>query len=114
MDDSIPKELVYKFLNSPQYRTVHVDGVFGGVTTRGLISLSLYSEHSSLPSKITYQINEDRIPQEFSRENFPADVNITREIEINAMFDLEVAKSTRDWLDGHIKTLENLKNEGKS
>jgi hypothetical protein len=114
MDDSIPKELVYEFLNSPHYRTVHADGVFGGVTTQGLIHLSFYSEHSSLPSKITFQINEDRIPQEISRENSPSDVNVTREIEIGVMLSLEVAKSTRDWLDGHIKTLENLKNERKS
>jgi hypothetical protein len=108
MDDSIPNELVFKFLNSPQYRTLHVDGAFGGVTSRGLINLSLYSEHPYIPSKVTYQFNQNGTSQELRREPEIPDASVIREIEVSAILDLQVAKSIRDWLDGNIKILEQI------
>src|SRR4051812_28828519 len=39
----------FNYIKSSQFRVVHADGAYGGITPRGYIHASLYSERRPLP-----------------------------------------------------------------
>jgi hypothetical protein len=95
-------DIYYKKTNN--YRTYHVDGVFGGVTPRGKFYIELYIDRSPTPQTIRHKIDEDgKIGDEVNREGKEG---IIREIEAGLIMDYDVARSIRDWLDAKIKILD--------
>lgn len=105
MAEELPQKFEFHFIKSNSFRVVHSDGVWGGTTPRGYITMSFYSERAPLPDKVTHEVMpEGLIGQEISRDNREG---ITREIEIEVVMDLDTAKSLIPWLQRHIQFLEN-------
>ena len=42
---------------SPFYKPVHVDGVYGGITPRGLLNVSFFSERFPIPKSTEFKLN---------------------------------------------------------
>ena len=104
MAKEIPDNFDFHFIKSNSFRVVHCDGVWGGTTPRGYITMSVYSERSSLPQKVTHQVlDQGLIGQETGKEGKEG---IIREVDVEVIMDLNMAKSLVTWLEGHIKFLE--------
>lgn len=97
------KELRAIFRHSHQSRVIHADGAWGGVTPSRLIHMALYSEHNALPSEIVYDVIAPGIGQQ--RPVAPTG-NLTREIEVEVIFSVDVAKRLVGWLNEKIETIE--------
>lgn len=105
------QKIAFNFLKSPQYRTIHADGVWGGVSPRGWICMSLFSERSPLPNTIEYSLTEEgKLGEEVVREG---KAGIVREIDVTALMDLKLAKALRTWLDDKIAEAERLRMESE-
>lgn len=94
------------YLKTSNYRTFHVDGIFGGLTPIGKVYIELFIQRSVTPQIIQHEINEDgTLGKEIMREGKKG---IIREIESGLIMDIEVAKVLRTWLDEKIKEFEKF------
>ena len=96
----------FDYIKSNQFRVIHVDGAHGGITPRGhSIQMALFSERAPIPKRETYKLEEGRLGERIAKEERDA---IIREVEVEALIDLETAKIIVEWLKGKIKQAENL------
>ena len=102
-----PEEIRFDYIKGNHYRVVHADGVFGGITHRGLIWATIYSERGAIPVQVTYPVTPERkLGPELMKKRSVRDATI-REVECSLMMDLNLARSLRGWLDEKIGTLES-------
>ncbi|MCC6466341.1 MAG: hypothetical protein IT463_13460 [Planctomycetes bacterium] len=86
------------------FRTVHVDGVIGGPTPQGYLHMALFSERLPIPLEVDTSVSEEG--------KLGADVatrgksGVFREIQMDAMLDLDTARALRDWLSKTITLIE--------
>jgi hypothetical protein len=85
------------------FRVVHADGVFGGSTPRGLISLAFYSERSPLPRR-----TETPLVAGIPGQETVVDVKtgVLRELEVNVIMDITVAAAFHRWLGAIISNTQ--------
>lgn len=103
-DDATPTEITFRFIKSPLYRVIHVDGAWGGLTGRGNIHLAVYSEQSDPPPSLSYRVDEKTgalidLPKQ---EPDP----LVRQIESHMIMNRNTAVSIRDWLTNRIELLD--------
>lgn len=109
--DELPTKVQFHFLKSPLYRTIHVDGAFGGVTPRGLLNLLLFSERFPIPDVTLHAVTaEGGIGPELLDDR-QSRSGVVRELEVGAVMTLGAARALREWLDRHITRLEELEAE---
>lgn len=106
------QKIIVNYCKSPQYRTIHVDGAFGGVTPMGrTISIAFFSERNSLPDTVYVPIMADedgspRISMGNDRDRDNARPGIMREVEANIILDLEAAEQLKEWLAVRVEKLK--------
>ncbi len=106
MTDNDTNKVKFDQIKSPAFRTVHADGVWGGVTPRGYINMGFYSERSPFPRQVTHAISEDqRLSDEIREERIGRDA-IVREIECNVIIDVRFADSLVSWLQEKINAIK--------
>ena len=99
-------KIAINYCKSPQYRTIHADGAFGGVTPMGkTISLGFFSERNSLPDTVFTPIMHapgDPLAQAINfgddRDRENARPGIMREVEVNVLMDRQTAEQLLAWL----------------
>lgn len=111
-DSPALSEIGFHYSKSAMFRTIHVDGAFGGVTPQGFIDVNLYSERVSVPSYINFDLTEGKVGNELSREGVSGS-GLVREIEVGAMISLPVAKALVRWLNDQIRAMETLGGEDR-
>ena len=109
---SVPDEINFDYIKSNQFRVIRVDGAHGGIGPKlNSIQMALFSERQAIPRKETYKIVEGQLGDLTKKEGRQA---IIREVEVEAIIDIDAAKSLRDWLDRKIKLIEEiLSQDGK-
>ena len=107
MTENDTKKVKFDQIKSPAFRTVHADGVWGGITPRGYINMGFYSERSPFPRQVTHSLDEEghRIIGEVKEERVGRDA-LLRELECNVIIDLAFAQSLIAWLQDKIDSLE--------
>ncbi|HEW79058.1 MAG TPA: hypothetical protein ENH34_03705 [Phycisphaerales bacterium] len=106
------QEIELHYLKRNNYRSFHVDGVFGGITPRGNIYMELFLERGPTPKKTIHQVNDDGLlGKEVSREG---KTGLIREIEAGLILDLATAEIVNDWLAKKIKTLKTAISAGEN
>lgn len=105
MPDSTPSEVTYYFQKSPDFRTIHVDGAFGGLTPQANVSLSFFSERFAIPQSTIHSVVGGVLGPEIARNVKPG---IVREMEINCIMDIHTTKQVIEFLQNKVKDAENL------
>jgi hypothetical protein len=100
------KTIKIDYIKSSQFRVVHADGVFGGITPRGNIHLDIWSERPPIPQQVVHEIAENALGDESVGERRIRDADMIREVEIGIVMDLSLAKATVGWLQAKIDILE--------
>lgn len=106
--------VTFKYKFADNYNPVYVNGAYGGVSPRGEIIANFFLERLPLPNSVTHKVDENGIVGEIIDErNNPRDLNksFIRFVQSGIVVNIETAKQIRDWLDKHIKLLENNTNE---
>lgn len=97
---------------SHNFRELHVDGAYGGLTPKGLININFYAERFPIPKSIIHNLL-DRTTQD-SEDSEDSKEGIIREFEFGIYMDLNVAKQISDFLLNKITEFEELKNKTKT
>lgn len=107
MADGVGAQVEFHYIKSNHFRVVHCDGVWGGGTPRGYISMSVFSERRPIPQKLIHEVT----PQ----GNLGAQIGevtkdgIVRDVEVELLLDLPMARNIVDWLQQHISVVEKAK-----
>ncbi len=72
--------------------------------------MALFSERQPIPKKETYKLEKGRLGERTAKEERDA---IIREVEIEALIDIETAKRIAEWLRDKIEQAENLRKRFK-
>ncbi|MEO6961293.1 MAG: hypothetical protein ABIY90_04955 [Puia sp.] len=92
---------------SQNYKEIHVDGAFGGITPRGLINLSFFAERAPIPKSSEFVLNDGRVG-DFIENSIDSKKGILREFEVGIYMSLEVVKSLIEMLGKQASELEAI------
>ena len=105
--ESAPTEVQAKYIKSVASPVLHADGMFGGITPSGQIYIAIFAEHSQIPDAATLrrQPGEEVFKPVESDIQFPGTV---RDIGVEVIMTLPVARAFRDWLNDRLKQIDDL------
>jgi hypothetical protein len=96
--------LGFDYIKSSHFRVIHVDGVHGGVRPSGRsIHMALFSERNAIPQHEDYRVQDGRLGEKVRSDGRES---IVREVEVDAILDLNAARVIRDWLTNMIVVAE--------
>jgi hypothetical protein len=101
-----PSHVTFNYIESAFFRVIHVDGAIGGITTRGLIHCSIFSERVAIPRLARHSLNSDGSLGDM--EVLEAREGIAREMEADLILDERSARALRDWLTRELNRLADL------
>ncbi len=96
----------FHYVKGTNFRVVNVDGVIGGVTPSEGIHFATFTERPAFPQQEEFVLNPDGSLGEQLPEGRRSKEGIVREMDIDLVMSLEVARALRTWLDGKIKLLD--------
>ncbi len=108
-----PTRIRFDYIKSNYHRVIHADGVVGGPTGSGFLTITFWNERAPIPQQVTHDVAFDpqtgalTLGDEIKSERAQRTA-IVREAEASVVMSLTVAKSLKTWLEGHIATLEQL------
>lgn len=96
--------LKLKYLKSHDFKTSLATGVYGGVTTNGMINVNFFTDRTVIPDSQTIEVNEKGVSIGPPKDN--RDSDLVREVQFGAMMDVNTAKVVVAWLDSKIEEFE--------
>jgi len=103
------KEIEFHYLKTNNYRSYHVDGVFGGITPNGNIYMELFLERGPTPRSVLHEFNSDgSLGKELSRQG---KTGLIREVEAGVVLNPATAEAIRSWLAQKIQLLQSRASE---
>lgn len=108
-----PTEIRFDFLKSNYFRTIHADGIWGGVNGHLDIAMAFYSERPAIPQQITVPIDNGKMGNEIEAKRVGRDA-VIRDVEISVTMNVEVARHFRQWLDENIKAIDEINQKAGS
>jgi predicted polyphosphate/ATP-dependent NAD kinase len=106
-------KIAFRLIKSNLFRVISADGIFGGLTPRGNLFMSFFSERLPIPERIVHLLTpEGKVGEEVLAERESKD-GVIREVEVGVAVDLDTAKALVVWLQDKIKQAEKLRVETK-
>lgn len=99
----------FHYIKSSQFRVVHVDGFIGGPTPRLGVHMAIYSERVAIPQQVEHVLKDDGSLGEEVVANRVSKEGIVREVEVDAVMDLDTAKALQTWLGEQIAIIESVR-----
>ncbi len=111
--DSIPKKgkanpIDVHYIKTGNYRTYHVDGIYGGLTNDG-VHIQPFVQRFPTPQCIQQEITPEGLLGKEVPNGREGKKGIVREIDSGFVMNIEVATVLRDWLSNKIKLYNKLK-----
>jgi hypothetical protein len=106
--DDEPLQLSFHYLKSNQFRVIHADGAWGGLTLNGQLTMVLYSERPPIPKSTTHEVRDGRLV-ELEEYRDARDASAVREAEVAAIMHPRVAVQLRDWLNERLTQWEEIR-----
>jgi hypothetical protein len=101
-----PDFVVFDYIKSNFFRVIHIDGVHGGISPKlNMIQMAFFSERQAIPQTEKFALKKGQLGEIESRKTREA---IIREVEVEALMDIDAAKALRQWLDEKIQLREKL------
>ena len=92
------------------YREVHIDGAYGGITPRNYINLSFYSERFPIPKSSTYEVGESGSIGKLIANSQDSKTGIIREYEFGVYMDIRTALEIGRFLLDRVNELNKINN----
>lgn len=108
----VSRKLRFHYLKGPAFRTVHADGVHGGLTPQGKIQIAVFSERFPIPKETVHEFAPPNKLKELSAERVTRDGAI-REIEVSLIMDPKTAASLVEWLSKRLDEYKTIVEQQK-
>lgn len=90
------KEVIFEYIDSPDYRVYRANGAAGGITPQGDIRIDLYFESARLPDRVIHMVTPDGLGPQIERE--PEETVIERELQCGLVMTPEQARGLAQWI----------------
>ncbi|MBI4827210.1 MAG: hypothetical protein HY804_00070 [Nitrospinae bacterium] len=100
--ESAAGRISFHYLKSNSFKTICVDGAHGGISPRGRLNMSVFSERLPIPKEEIFENHEGS----FSRIGLIGKEGVIREVEATLSMDYTTMVSIRDWLSEKISDFE--------
>jgi hypothetical protein len=107
------EKISFDYLKSQFFRVIHADGAIGGLTPAGGIHVSIYSERPAIPQRQTFVLGKDGSLGQSAQETIVRP-GIVRELDVDVVMSIDVARSLASWLDQQIKSYEEKVQQAQS
>lgn len=105
-DAALPESITFHYLKAQNFKTIHADGVIGNITPTGYIHMAVYSERPAIPTEMIQKVNPDGTLGEVIPEKTIVRDGIVREMDVDVLMSVTVAKNIKSWLEDRIKDIE--------
>lgn len=100
----MPKTIKIKYLKAYDYRSSLATGVYGNVTTNGLINVNFFSDRVVLPDHQLIPIDDQG--RQIGKPEDVKDGDAVRDVHFGVLMDIDTAKLVIQWLETKIKEHE--------
>ena len=101
-------KIKFHYIKSHQFRVVHVDGIYGGISPSGDIYASLFSQRPPIPVLTVQPVKENgELGDEILSDRASKD-GIVREMEVGMAMRPEVAEALAKWLQERVDEFHKL------
>jgi hypothetical protein len=107
------EKISFDYLKSQFFRVVHADGAIGGITPSGCIHFSFYSERQAIPQSQAFALNKDGSLGQPITEETIVRAAIVRELDVDVVMNVDVARSLAVWLGQQVKLYEEKLQEAQ-
>lgn len=104
-EQNAPKNFTFKYVKSPDFKTIKVDGVIGNLNVKREISINFYVDTVDLAPSVIHTINSNTA----IGEPIPVEKKVhsaIRELQYAVNIDVQTAKSLVVWLNDKIQEAE--------
>lgn len=99
------RKINIKYVKSHDYKAGVSSGVYGGITTNGLINANFYLDRTIIPTHEIYDVDDSG--QIIGQPITEKDGDLIREVQFGTLLDIETAKNVIEWLSTKIKEQES-------
>lgn len=86
------------YVKAPQYRTIQVDGVYGGPVPNGTVSIAIYNERRPLPRTVSVPVLENGTLNESASSLVDGKEGVVRHVEAQLSVNAKTAVKIAKWL----------------
>jgi hypothetical protein len=113
-EKTIKREIKFRYIFADEYNPKYASGVFGGVSPSGEIVANFFFERHALPISQTHSLQPSgKLGEIIGNEPDDLQKTMVRVVENGIIFNINFAKTFKDWLAAQIveaeKTKEKLK-----
>lgn len=102
MRDALQTEISFAYVNSPDHRIHHADGMYGGGMTQNRLVISFYAERPPVPLGSSLPVTDGVVS---GAEVFQTDLRFVRELQATVTMDIQVGISFLVWLEEKVKEM---------
>jgi hypothetical protein len=88
---------------NPMYRTIHSDGVIGGLTPKNMVNLNFYSTRNTIPKSVNHSLDATGKLDKKGIRSEDSEIGILREIEAGVYISKETAEEIFEFLKKILK-----------
>src|ERR1700733_12478357 len=103
MSNSVPPtKIKFDYIKSNQFRSIHADGIWGGLNGHLNIVMAFFGERPAIPQQLVFPIDGEGLGPELQDQRVIRDA-VIRDVEVAVSMNVAVAKSLREWIDKQIE-----------
>jgi hypothetical protein len=111
-EEKKPKKVRFVYHKLEDYKVYPVNGLYGGVSSRGEFIGHFFLEHHEIPKEEIQSIKEDGSLGEVEAKP-SVEVKIDRDLQVGIMVNCEQAVNIANWILDRVKQFEKVKTEHK-
>lgn len=105
--DDKTKSITFHYKKSSHFKTMHVDGVVGGLAPNGLIRATVFNERWPIPQSQTFHLLDNRfLGGPVDSEGIEG---VVREVEADLVMSEDSAKQMLEWLQSTLTALQEVR-----
>lgn len=105
----LPPSVRFFYVKGHHFRVVHLDGVIGSLTPKGLIHCAVFNERSAIPQEQEIEITDQgRLGEVLTEEG---KIGIVREVEVDLIFNKSAAVQLMNWLKDRLDEIAQIEEE---
>ena len=89
----------FHYIKEADFRSIHVDGAYGGLTNTGFLNMSVYTERNVIPRKTTHEIFPNGKLGDEIEELRDSKEGVIRQMVVDLIMNESTARNVRNWLD---------------
>jgi hypothetical protein len=111
--DQEPETVIFEYIKSQAFRSIHADGAIGSVTPSGNLHIAFYNERAPIPRMMVHEKNIDGSLGTPIPEQTVTRPGIVREMDVDVILSPKALDALLDWLVERKKDLAKIERQQK-